>query len=527
MRGALFARTALEQIPRILTLQDRNPHSPTYGCFDRNFWHYKVLDFPSGMAQEFSWPLALAWDTEMDGNPFYRDEAIREAVAAGVRYAARSSRADGSCDDYFPFERAAGAAAFSLLASVESCELVGIEDREVHDFLRRRASWLAGHRESGRLSNHEALIALCLHRVGEVTGETTWSEAREERLRRVLSWQHEEGWFQEYEGCDPGYLTLTLSVLARLHRDRPTDELRRALERAARVAAVFLHPDGSFGGEYGSRNTYCFFPHGFELVGRWVPEALEVNDRFLEGLARGLVPCYADDHIVGHHPWNYLLAYRDFVAHRPPPRERPRDRVHLRCAGLLVDRREGAELYVALNKGGTFKLFRNGELVASDTQFSILERGGRNAVGHLVGGYETRVPEEGIEVAGVLGWAKHEQMSAVRLLALRAGMLTVGRFFPDLVRRLLQRLLITGKKNAPYRFRRRFTWSEGSWVVRDELRAPRWEAVESVGSGGHQTSIYVAMSRTFQQGQLQPWRDLTERVRGLAPGEPLVVERRL
>jgi hypothetical protein len=24
-----------------------------------------------------------------------------------------------------------------------------------------------------------------------------------------------------------------------------------------------------------------------------------------------------DDHIVGHHTWNYLLAWRDFVADRP------------------------------------------------------------------------------------------------------------------------------------------------------------------------------------------------------------------
>ena len=59
----LFAREAIGQIPKILTLLDRNPHSPTYGCFDRNFWHYKIIDFPSGMAQEFVWPLTLAYHT--------------------------------------------------------------------------------------------------------------------------------------------------------------------------------------------------------------------------------------------------------------------------------------------------------------------------------------------------------------------------------------------------------------------------------------------------------------------------------
>ena len=47
MSRDLFAQEALAQIPKILTLGDRNPHSPTYGCFDRNFWHYKIIDFPS------------------------------------------------------------------------------------------------------------------------------------------------------------------------------------------------------------------------------------------------------------------------------------------------------------------------------------------------------------------------------------------------------------------------------------------------------------------------------------------------
>src|ERR1700750_616426 len=118
-----FAREALAQIPKILTLQDRNAHSPTYGCFDRNFWHYKIIDFPSGMAGEFVWPLALAYSLPIEGNTYYQQTALREWIIAGLRYPAASAHPDGSCDDYFPFEKAAGAAAFSLLASIESYEI--------------------------------------------------------------------------------------------------------------------------------------------------------------------------------------------------------------------------------------------------------------------------------------------------------------------------------------------------------------------------------------------------------------------
>lgn len=526
----LFARRALDDVAKLLTLQDRNPHSSTYGCFDRKYWHFRAIDFPSGMAQEFVWPLALAASTDLPENAYHDSAAVRDWVEAGIRFAARAARSDGWCDDYYPYERATGAAAFSLLACLESYRLLGLEDGDLVAFFERRADALAAHRESGTLSNHEALVVLCLATLAKLIGSERWNGAIARRLERLLSWQSTEGWFREYEGCDPGYLTLTISLLASLDAMSPELDLHASLTSAVRFAAEFIHPDGSYGGEYGCRNTYNFFPHGFELVGRFLPEALSVNDRFLEGLANGLAPCYADDHGIGHHTWSYLLAWRDFVEKRPSPPLRPEGRRVFPEAGLLIERREGLEIYVALNKGGVFKLFRDGEFVASDTHLSLLVRGRsqvRNAVGHLIDSYKIALTDEAIGVSGSLGWAKEEQMTTLKLIILRVVMLSFGRFFPNLVRRLLQRLLITGKRAAPFTFRRTLGWKGGSLQVRDELAARSWNEVEAAGIGGHQTSIYVVMSRPFQAGQLMPWQDLTQRVRRLDDGEQLIVERRL
>ncbi|HZM86036.1 MAG TPA: hypothetical protein VFF31_05710 [Blastocatellia bacterium] len=524
----LFAQAALAQIPHILTLLDRNPHSPSYGCFDRNYWHYRTIDFPSGMAQEFVLPLALAYELELPDNPYYHQLSLRQWIEAGMLYAARSAHRDGSCDDYYPYERAAGAAAFSLLACVQSCALLQLNNQDIFSFLRRRANWLAGHHESGRLSNHQALIALSLELLSHLLRTDEWDKARDLRLDRVLSWQSAEGWFQEYEGCDPGYHTLTLSCLAWLYILRPSPKLKEAVIRAVRVADEFIHPDGSYGGEYGSRNTYNFFPHGFELAGKWLPEALSVNDKFLAGLNDGIGPCYDDDHIIGHHTWNYLLAWRDYVRERPRLEKRPSGRVVLKDAGILIDRRHDTELYVALKKGGVFKLFRDQALIASDTHLSLKVRSGgkiKNAVGHLVGDYQTDVSDDEITISGTLGWAKQQFMTTARLVALRFAMAAFGRFFPDLIRKLLQRKLITGKSDAPFQFTRTLKW-EGGWRVVDQLRARSWQNVVAAGIGGDQTSIYVVMSRTFQAGQLSAWLDLTEEIKKLTAGEPLELVRK-
>ncbi|MBE9061878.1 hypothetical protein [cf. Phormidesmis sp. LEGE 11477] len=130
---------------------------------------------------------------------------------------------------------------------------------------------------------------------------------------------------------------------------------------------------------------------------------------------------------------------------------------------------------MALNKGGAFKFFRGDRLVCSDTQFSLQVGQGRqlsNAVGHLVGTYDTQVNQDEILIRGALGWAKQKQMTPLNLLILRIVMFTVGRFFPNLIRKLLQKVLITGKRPTTFQFVRQLRWEGETWRVVDQLRSP-------------------------------------------------------
>jgi hypothetical protein len=333
----------------------------------------------------------------------------------------------------------------------------------------------------------------------------------------VFSHQHEEGWFTEYEGCDPGYLSLTIAFLARLRQLRPHLVPLEPLTNAGDFAAHFVHPDGSFGGEYGSRNTYNFFPHGFELLGHDLPRALDVSSRATAGLAKGLGPCTADDHIVGHHTWSYFLAWQHFVVGRPEPLPAPQGRHLFTGAQLLVERKGDTTLVAGLNKGGVFKVFRGDELVASDTGVSLQmapdKKGGkaRTAVSHLLGGCEWWEEDGRVVVTGRMGWAKQPSMTTFKLLVLRLIMLLGGRFHPDLVRRLLQRILIVGKDAAPFSFTRTLELTESGLQVIDEVDGD-FAGVTNAGIGPDQTSIYVVMSRTYQPGQLAPWTDLTAKL---------------
>lgn len=523
--GILLER-ALGLIPKILTLQDRNLHSPTYGCFDRNHWHYKILDFPSGMSQELVLPLALSWATEAPANPFFGQEALREWVRAGIAFASRSSHGDGSCDDYFPFEKAAGAGAFSLYAMARALEFAELDHRPYADFLSRRARWLFRRRESGRLSNHEALIANALIRIGRLLEDPAFETMAEQRIERLLGWQSSEGWFFEYQGCDPGYLTLTIAMMAEIDEMRPDLGLREPIRRAVHFLWLLQPPGGWFGGEWTSRNSHNYFPHGFEICGRWLPEALMVNSRAVESLAAG--PDYSDDHILGHHCWSYLLTARLWRGDRPAAAEPDEARRLFAEAGILVDRRGRHTLICALKKGGSFQLYDGDRLLTADTGVSLQVasgKGARTAVCHLwAEDLETRIEDDAVTVAGPMAWSKTTQMTPWKMIALRAFMLSLGRFDPDLVRRLLQRLLITGRRTAPFRFSRRLAWTDDGLTVEDTIEGGALERVLGGTIGTSQTSIYSVTSRVYHPSQLLPWHDLADSLRDARDGR-LVIRR--
>lgn len=527
LRRAL-ADHALAEIPKLLTLQDRTPVSRTYGCFDRAYWHYRMMDFPCGMSQEFVLPLALAWSLAIEGNPYYRQDAIRTWAEAGIRFAARSAHPDGSCDDYYPFERAAGAAAFSLFACLEASRILGLEDdAEIDAFLKRRAGWLATHTESGRLSNHEALIVACLARMALRFGRE-WEEPLQRRAARLLSWQTSEGWFVEYEGADPGYLSLTIAMMADADRLRPDLGLREPCRQAIAFFAAMLHPDGTVGGEYTSRATLNYFPHGLEIAADWMPEATGIADAALRPLVGGRAPCYADDHIVGHHVWSRLLAWAEWQSTRAPQPAPQSGRRAFSEARILVDARSDQRLYLGWSRGGAFKLFHRDRLRLSDTGPTLRTRNGRTAVTHLEGAQEAELDADRIVIAGRMAWTKAARLTPIKSIVLRVIMLSVGRFFPDLIRSLLQKLLVTGRKAAPFRFRRELIWADGAWTIRDEVFADDgWGEVVEFGIGGFQSSVTTIMARVWQPDQLQPWLDLSDRLGNLGDRDALVVERRV
>lgn len=530
-----YLRLALPQIPRLLGAVDRNPYHATYGCFDRQYWHYRTAGFASEMYQEAVLPLALVYATALPGNRWQGEPRLRELAIAALRFAARNSHRDGSCDDYYPFERALGAAVFSLQAAARAYQILELDDGPLLDWLKRRACWIVDHDESGRLANHQALAALGLFRVAQITADAGFRQAADERVRQLLAWQSAEGWFDEYGGADPGYQTVTIDALAKLRRLSGDVRLDEPLRRAVGFARLFLHADGSYAGEYGSRGTCHFYPHGFELLAAGNCQAAELADGFLHGIADHKLANFDDDRMYAHRLGNLIEAYLDWTPVTPDEAAPARAAgfVYLPEAGMLVHRADGASTVVSAARGGVFKHCRADRPPDTDTGLIIETSDGRQAVSQwhdrmrpVTWRHEETLPADAgdanvramatLVVGGRLRWIRHETATPLKQAVFHLGMVCFGRGCRGLVRRVLQWRLIVAPRACPVRLTRRLEFSMGETAVcrlidQVELLDPRL-VIRRMSFASDLQSAYTAAANVYQESVLAPWTDLHDAV---------------
>jgi hypothetical protein len=376
--GAVYWHAARSEIARLLSWQDRESFSPTYGCFDRTYWCWKFTDFPGARFQEGVFSLAHLFGAPWSDNALYREPRVLSWIQAGVSFWQRAQRPDGSFDEAYPFEHSLAATAFTGFYVGEAV----LRTREVAPGLdgargafARAGEWLCRNDERhGVLSNHLAAAAVALHVIFRITGEDRFERRCWQFVTRIYDHQSSEGWYEEYGGADPGYQTQCTFYLARLWQYTGDVALRESLARSLSFLKHCVHPNGTLGGEYGSRNTEFFFPAGCEMLAGAVPEAALIA-RFM----RAWVPA---GRMVG--PWamdpqnalpmlnNYLLAADQAIplegaAGVALPCETPGE-WWFPDAGLLFKSTPSFYAVVGLVKGGVLKIYdkAHGTLAVSD-----------------------------------------------------------------------------------------------------------------------------------------------------------------
>lgn len=299
----IYLTRVLEQVPRLLTQMDRDADSPTYGAVDRERWHYLQRDFPSLRFQEAAYTMALLYNIQHKANVYYRNSKIKEWAVAAIEYWEKSLNKDGSAPEWYPMEKSYVCSSFSALAVTEARSLLptafGVDARIAP--IKKVCQWILRHDES-LVSNQAAGAILALYTAG-------YECEALERLDKLLLRQSPEGWFLEYGGFDVGYSYVLLDYLARLWQRIDHEPLRDAMDKLIDFLSYFIHPDGTTGGCYTSRQTQYIIPSGLEILSEHSPLARTMADVELNNLTER--PIIWDDRYLCYQTYYYLIAYNN------------------------------------------------------------------------------------------------------------------------------------------------------------------------------------------------------------------------
>lgn len=456
-------------LPRLLALFDSDCTSASYGMGDRYHWAWGLIDFGNATFQGAAHGMARLWAAGLW--PYATSEfTFLARIDALVQAANRLTRRDGSLEEAFPHEGSycvTALVAFDLLCTLDLlADVISAAQRtKWQAAIRPMVHYLLKADETHALiSNHLATAAVALARWHQLTGEGSAESKARILIDRILAHQSSEGWFREYQGADPGYQSLCTYYLADLHRTCPDWNLLEPLRQSIRFLHYFAHPDGSFGGLYGSRCTRFYYPAGVLALSDAIPEAQALASFMETSIAQQrTVTLSAMDEpnlIPMFNAYAWAAAQRHQHQHpnsQPTPQPIPATspasiRRWFPEAGLLIDRGPRHYSLISTHKGGVVYHFVDKQQARIDAGIVMHDPRGRlgSTQGSNPDNSVTRT-ETTLQIKAPFTAMPRQLPGPLQLMIIRLLSLTAFQSRPlrEWIKRRLVSLLITRKKIWP------------------------------------------------------------------------------
>ncbi|MGD9581458.1 MAG: hypothetical protein AB7V50_08800 [Vampirovibrionia bacterium] len=512
-----LATYVLKQAPKVLSLLDKGEFSPTYGCFDRNFWHYKtVTDYPSATYQQCSLFLAHLYASYLPGNNFYQQKEILQLCISSIEYWLSIQNSDGSFNEWYPNEHSHVATAFTLYAITESLLLIKSEiDYEVLQrykiSLMKAVKWLVKNPDTV-VTNHSAGALTAIYNTYMLYSDKSLLKHVDECVALLKDLQSQEGWFKEYYGADIGYTSVSIDFLAKYYNKSGDERVYNILEKAVTFLAYFMHPDGSSGGEYGNRNTKYIMPAGIHLLAKYFEPARFVLDNFYYGFKKGTqitLDNVDDRYYTFFFAPNYIEAAVYFSNLKEEDIKFDRTRFtyfsHIFSqAGIVVKKTPNYYFVCNFKKGGVIKLFGNdGNLLYSDSSYFV------KFVNKKLASSQTLIPnldyyvdnseEDEVEIKfeSPFKWVNTSLPLTKILIPFRIFNYTLGyfNFIMDYFNNHIKKKFISKPKFAPLTIKRNISIKNNVLTIEDVISKKTDLKVYSIDLPASKTNLHVPSSR--------------------------------
>ncbi len=464
-------------VPRVLSQLDRDEDSPTFGSFDRNYWHYKIRDFSSIILQQGMLIINTLASWNHDNNPLYQHALTGRWIEGCINFWASQQLRSGAFNEYYPYENGYPPTAFSLYA-------VGIiyttnpklkPSLKTTKAIQKTCNWLLDHPEIEALNQNAAgLAGIAL--TSKIQGIKIDENKFQKQLSYFFSQQSEEGWFPEYGGPDIGYLSVTTDCLYDYFSVTNDTRAKDAINKAIGFIAKLIGVNNETPIMINSRNTDYLVPYGLVKASTFNPQAGAIVRALYHNLGKeGHFLCRTDDRYLCHYVYQSCFRSLPFLKdidskkiHLPFHESKE---FFLKESGIWVKHIfKEKSIFVAVKKGGIFYQCRPEQILYVDFGWRKIIGKGKIAVTH----WQNEANEVSIKKASdqtiivIKGkmknhsWMKSSPLkhSILRILSFLLG----NRLIP-----LLKKVMIFGKHSSDISFYRKLIISVNQVEIHDNF----------------------------------------------------------
>lgn len=372
----LYYKNILNKSQRIFTALDRDEHSPTYGSFDRDYWHYKIRDFSSMVLHQASLTLNSLYSWNYKENIFFQKDILKEWIEGSIEHWCKQQLGNGSFNEYYPNEEGYPPTAFSLYATVLLVLDKGCDDKNVLHQIEKSCNWLLIKPEI-EASNQEAVGICSVYLASKITGVNVDTERLEGRFSRFFDTQKEEGWFPEYNGPDIGYLSVTIDALWDYYRYSQDERALLSIRNAADFIELFFTDNGNIPVMINSRNTDYVVPYGIFNLARIDENYLSLFYKLLKKMTDPFNFLETtDDRYLCHYVYtssvraiNVLQHLKDFqqIKVKKFPDKFFKD------SGIVIKNTSNCTVYINMKKGGIVYIYNEEGLFYTNHGFRYID----------------------------------------------------------------------------------------------------------------------------------------------------------
>lgn len=496
----MFEKLLSHLFPRILTQVCRDPGSPSFGSFDRNWWHYKIRDFSSVILQQGGY-LTYLYSRFNSYTPY--KNKLEEIAKASVYFWGKRANKYGAFEEYYPWEKGYPPTAFSTLAMAKLIEKLDISDRTIDKALQVAAKQLINRFEH-KAANQQVAGLAALAVIKRIRPQLVNDHDFEKLTKKTLALQNPEGWFVEYDGPDLGYLSVTMDCLWDLFDYTGNQEFYYVNVKALNFMAPFVDFAKSNIGMHNARNTDYVVPYG---ISRFLndqditvqQQALNIFESLYSNMYNDHFFMAIDDrywiHYIGHSVARaeLFLTEHSILLNKPGKIKNVIgiEKQTFRNSGHLIFKSAQYQVLISANKGGIFTI-KNGEAIISNFGWIVTAKNIQYVSHWWDQDWDWKMNEDRIVVTGYLVPHQEQESTPIKHFILRVISFIFGY---KIIYKLKNQLIFKAKKSRIL-FNRSVEFKHDSILINDSIEGVKKD--DLIEMAPRSSKRHVASADSFQ-----------------------------